>query len=270
MRSRSPLREALGLRSRELLSLVGAGGKTTLMFRLAEELSLEGKKVITTTTTKILKPSLKESPSLLIGRDQEKMKQYVRRSIDQDRHITLASERIGSGKLRGISPYLVNELWSSYDMDGLIVEADGAAGRPVKAPRENEPVIPSCTTLVVALLGLDGLGKDLNEENAFQAERISQLTGTPAGSRMTENTMALLMTHPEGLFKGTPSASRRIAFLNKADIPNGVKKGKAIAQRILEEEHPWIERIIVGQLKREPPVMEVFFPFKENISKESG
>ncbi|MCJ7704365.1 MAG: hypothetical protein MUO28_02375, partial [Desulfobacterales bacterium] len=51
------LSEALGLRAREMISLTGAGGKTTLLFRLARELSLEGKKVITTTTTKILEPS---------------------------------------------------------------------------------------------------------------------------------------------------------------------------------------------------------------------
>jgi hypothetical protein len=32
------LKEALGLAERELISIVGAGGKSTLMFRLANEL----------------------------------------------------------------------------------------------------------------------------------------------------------------------------------------------------------------------------------------
>jgi hypothetical protein len=51
------LTEALGIEAREMISLVGAGGKTTLMFRLAKELSLSGKRLVTTTTTKILEPA---------------------------------------------------------------------------------------------------------------------------------------------------------------------------------------------------------------------
>ena len=57
-----PLIESLDLRAREVISLVGAGGKTTLMFRLAKELVLTGEKVVTTTTTKILEPSSEETP----------------------------------------------------------------------------------------------------------------------------------------------------------------------------------------------------------------
>ena len=53
--------EALGLQAREVISLVGAGGKTTLMFRLAKELLLSGKRVVTTTTTKILEPTPEET-----------------------------------------------------------------------------------------------------------------------------------------------------------------------------------------------------------------
>ena len=101
--------------------------------------------------------------------------------LDQYRHITIARERLGSGKLKGVSPNLVNELWSSNRIDIIIIEADGAAGRPVKAPRESEPVIPTRTTLVVAILGVDGVGKELNEENVFQPERVSKITGIPAG-----------------------------------------------------------------------------------------
>jgi len=63
---RGSLSEALGLQRREMISLTGAGGKTTLMFRLAKELSLAGKKVITTTTTNILKQQSGKFPSLRV------------------------------------------------------------------------------------------------------------------------------------------------------------------------------------------------------------
>lgn len=252
--------ESLDLNEREMISLVGAGGKTTLMFRLARELFVEGKKVVTTTTTKILEPASGETAFLFIHPDEDRLKGFVLQRLGQYHHITLARERLESGKLKGVSSGLVNDLWSSHEIDAIIIEADGAAGRPVKAPREKEPVIPSNTTLVVAILGVDGAGTELSEENVFQAERVSKMTGIPMGEKITDEAMAVLMTHSEGVFKGAPLSSKVIALLNKVDIPDGMVRGKGIAQKILERKHPKIKRVVLGQLKKDPPVAEVIFP----------
>lgn len=257
---RGIITEALGLKDREVISLVGAGGKTTLMYGIAKELFLSGKRVVSTTTTKILEPKPEETKFLFVDSDEKRIKDFVWRHLDQYHHLTVVRERLGSGKLKGVSPDLVNELWSSDKIDVIIVEADGAAGRPVKAPREWEPVIPTATTLVVAILGVDGVGRELSEENAFQPEGISKITGIAIGEKLSGNGMALLMTHVEGIFKGAPSSSRVIAFLNKVDIPDGVRKAKGIARKIFERKHPQIERVVLGQLKNEPPVAEVIFP----------
>jgi len=253
------LKESLGLKAKELISLVGAGGKTTLMFRLARDLVAEGKKVVTTTTTKILEPSSGETAFLIVNQDEEKLKQSVFSHLDKYRHITITSERLGLGKLKGVSSDLVNDLWSSNEIDYLIIEADGASGHPMKAPRDKEPVIPSSTTLVVAILGVDGVGVELNEVNAFRSELISKMTGIPLGEKMTDEGMAVLLTDPKGIFKGAPPLSRVIAFLNKVDIPDGAAKAKGVAQKILEKKHPQIERIVLGQLRNEPAIVEVIF-----------
>ena len=71
--------------------------------------------------------------------------------------------------------------------------------------------------------------------------------------------MAVLITHPDGIFKGAPDSSRIVVFLNKVDIFNGLEKAERIAERILDQRHRRIERIILGQLKTEPPVVKVFF-----------
>ena len=255
----SLLSESLGLGKREVISLVGAGGKTTLMFRLAKELVLGGKRVVTTTTTRILEPLAEESPCLFVDPENQKIRRYLRKHLSSYRHITVAQERLGAGKLKGISSGFVQELSRLEEIDVLIVEADGAAGHPVKAPREGEPVIPSNTTLTVALSGVDGLGLELREENVFRSERVSQLTGLSRGNRMTEEAMAVLITHADGIFRGTPDSSRIVVFLNKVDILNGLEKAERIAGRILDQGHRRIERIILGQLKTEPPVVKVFF-----------
>jgi probable selenium-dependent hydroxylase accessory protein YqeC len=256
----SGLIDALGLGKREVISLTGAGGKTTLMYRLARELFLKGKRVVTTTTTKILEPVSGDTAFLFIHQDEEAIKQFVHRHLDNYKHVTLIRERLESGKLKGISSSLVDDLSSLNEIDYVIIEADGAAGRPVKAPRGGEPVIPSSTTLVVGILGVDGAEREVNEENVFRAERVSNLTGVPIGEKMTDEGMAILINHPEGIFKGAPPSSRRIAFINKVDIPNGVVRAKGIAQKIIERKHPQIERVVLGQLKSEMPVADVIFP----------
>jgi probable selenium-dependent hydroxylase accessory protein YqeC len=259
MQTRSGLlTDSLGLQEREMISLVGAGGKTTLMFRLAKELVLQGKKVITTTTTKILEPLSEETVRLIVDSDEKKLQHLVALHLDRDRHLTVARERLGSGKLRGVSPEVAANLWNSTGADTVIVEADGAAGRPVKAPREHEPVIPSNTTLVIALLGLDAIGRQLNDENAFQPELISKMTGVRVGEKMTGPMLAILMTHREGIFKGAPAGSRVVSFINKIDLPGGLQKGRALAREILNRKHPRIERVVLGQLRHDPPVAEVF------------
>ena len=56
------LKEAFDIHPKDVISLVGAGGKTTLMFALSRELSLHKEVVITTTTTKIFPPSTHDPP----------------------------------------------------------------------------------------------------------------------------------------------------------------------------------------------------------------
>jgi probable selenium-dependent hydroxylase accessory protein YqeC len=253
------LSESLGLGPREVVSLAGAGGKTTLMFRLANELLLSGKKVVTTTTTRILEPTSTETAFFFVHSSREKIKEFLEGHLDRFRHITVAGERLGEGKVKGIAPDVICDLWDASLSDYVIVEADGSAGRPLKAPREQEPVIPPNTTLVVAILGIDGLGMELDERNVFQPALMSTLTGVPVGQRIDAESMAILMTHPDGIFKGAPASSRVVAFLNKVDLLSESRKAEEVAERILAKQHPRIERVILGQLRRDPPVARVYF-----------
>lgn len=51
------LRDAPGVMRGELVSLIGAGGKTITIFRLAKEMPDQGCKVLVPTTTPIVKPT---------------------------------------------------------------------------------------------------------------------------------------------------------------------------------------------------------------------
>jgi len=114
------LKQSLGLGERENISLVGAGGKTSLMYLLARSLSASGHRVITTTTTKILEPGPDETPCLSLGETHDS----ILEKLELHGHVTVASQRLADGKLQGINPRQVDGLWESGKIDYLIVEEE--------------------------------------------------------------------------------------------------------------------------------------------------
>jgi len=251
------LREALGVKPGEVISLVGGVGKTTLMFALARELASGGSCVITTTTTKILEPTPAETPLLLLETEAERMVDLLLRNLDEYRHITLATEKLPSGKLKGVSPELVTRLAELNQVSFIIVEADGAARRPLKAPNLTEPVMPPNTSLVIPVVGIDALGCNLTEEDVFRPEIVSRLTGLPLGEVISAEAIAILVTHPEGIIKGSPTPARIIPFINKMDLVEGLSKGRDLASKILGVKHCQIKQVILGQAQLPEPVLEV-------------
>ena len=250
--------DSLDLKPREIISLVGGGGKTTLMFALARELSEAGHKVITTTTTKIFEPSLQESPKTILLGESQNWRDWLRRELDGYGHITLAQERIPEAKLKGISPELVLELDKSRLAPYIIVEADGSRQHHLKAPNTTEPVIPENTTLVITVTGIEALNRPLTEDFVFRAHIAAQLLGLPLESPVTAEAIAALITHPNGIAKGSPATARIIPFINKMDLNTDLLSARDLAAKILTRRHSQIERVILGQVNsRRNPVREI-------------
>ena len=250
-------KEALDIKPGDVISLVGGGGKTTLMFALARELASNTGCVVTTTTTKIFEPLPSETPLLLLETNGQEMIRLLLQNMDKYQHITLATERLASGKLNGIGSELVIKLAELNQVSYLIVEADGAAHKSLKAPNPTEPVIPRSTTLVIPVVGIDALGCQLNEENVFRPNIVSKLTGLALGKIITADVIATMVTHPEGIAKGSPARARIIPFLNKMDLDDGLPRGRTLAAKILEKRHPQISKVILGQVQAAEPVVQI-------------
>jgi probable selenium-dependent hydroxylase accessory protein YqeC len=252
------LKEAFDIHYGDVISLVGAGGKTTLMLALAKELAATGESIVTTTTTKIFDWQAPGS-SLIVELDEKKMIAQLVQELKKHRHVTLASERLlAEGKLKGISPELVARLAELEQIAYIIIEADGAARRPLKAPNATEPVIPQNTSLVIPIVGIDALDSKLNKENVFRPEIVSRLTGLPLGSVISADAITTLMTHTEGIIKGSPPHARIIPLINRMDLAQGLATAENLASNILERGHPQIERVVLGQVQSAEPVVEIF------------
>ncbi|MCP4665590.1 MAG: putative selenium-dependent hydroxylase accessory protein YqeC, partial [Deltaproteobacteria bacterium] len=151
-------------------------------------------------------------------------------------------------KVEGISPKRADAMFQEPLLDYLIVEADGAAHRPVKAPAQHEPVIPSSATVVVALMGLEAMGKDLGEEMVFRPERFERITGLVPGERLTPEILSRLFLSPKGLFKGSPPTARLVAFLNKVDLVGEEQGARELAGLVLKDAKSPIDRVVIGSV----------------------
>ncbi len=240
-----------------VVSLVGAGGKTSLMYQLARELSDAGKSVLTTTTTKIFIPAKAQSEHVILSDSPKDIIQRAKGLLRDNRHVSAAKKIIeAQGKLEGYPAKTITELWRSKLFQWIIVEADGARQRPLKAPGRFEPVIPACSHIVIGMVGLKGVGKPLNKKWTFRPEVFAQITKLDLGRPIDGNAVAASILHQQGIMKGGPSKTKRIAFLNQADISNGLKIGQRIRDILIEQQSGRLNRIIIGNVRYDPPVLE--------------
>jgi probable selenium-dependent hydroxylase accessory protein YqeC len=230
-----------------IVSLVGAGGKTTLLFRLAKELAAAGESVLTTTTTKIFLPTPAQSAHVIISSDITEMLGRVEALPPSALHITAAARRDpATGKLIGFGPEAIEAFRKSGWFRWILVEADGASRRPLKAPADHEPVIPEATGWLVAVVGLDAIGEPLTHTGVFRAERYARLTGLALESPVTPESVSTALLHDSGIMKGCPPTARRFIFLNKADREDRRNAGRKIAEIVTAANRGNLFAILMG------------------------
>lgn len=247
------LRDALGLGDRDVVAFVGAGGKTTAMFRLARELHAGGAKVVVTTTTKILIPPPSSDLRVVLERERSALLASVTSAIAHGSIPVVARETTPDGKLVGIPPEWAADLVGCPAVTHLLVEADGAARKPFKAPREGEPVIPSAATVVVAIVGVDALGEPLSEV-AHRPEEVMAITGLAAHDRLDARAIARVVLDPRGSTKGAPPRARIILLVNKADDPRRVEQARELAAEL---RRGGAQRVVIAALEATEAVIEV-------------
>ena len=135
-----------------VVSLAGAGGKTSTIRRLAWEAVGRGLKVLVVTTTHMARPG---AFGVFDGNAEEI------RTVLERRSLAVAGRPAEKGKITFTGWELYKEACSLADL--VLVEADGSRRLPLKVPRAGEPVIPDNTDMILCLNGLTSLGKRAEE-----------------------------------------------------------------------------------------------------------
>ena len=249
------LAAAFGLTGDDIVAVVGGGGKTTAMFRLADDLVAQGACAITTTTTHIFGAQIALAPAHVPAVDATR--ERVLADLAARRHVlVVGATDADSGKAEGVTLDLFRRLRRWCPGVCIVNEADGSRKRPFKAPAAHEPVIPEETTVVAVVVGADVFGQTLDAEHVHRPERVSALSGAAPGSPITPEIVARVLAHPDGGRKGVPAGARVWVLINKVERLADRAPARETAERLLRE--PAIQSVLLTSLWGERPVLETF------------
>ncbi len=146
-----------------IIAVVGSGGKTTLIKKLASRYRSEGKNVLITTNTHMF---IEEDTLLTDDADT---------IIHILKETGYAMAGIPDGeKIKPLSKETFDAVCACADV--VLVEADGSRRLPLKYPNATEPVIPENTEEVIVVCGLNAIGQKA-KDSCHRLELVKECLG---------------------------------------------------------------------------------------------
>ena len=192
---------------RGVTSLIGSGGKTTMLHVLAAELSARGSVILTTSThirpselfpclfsptAEAIRAALAKTPVVCVG------------SLTPEGKFTACA--LSFETLAGLADY-------------VLVEADGSKRLPLKAHADYEPVIPENSGKTVCLVGASGLGRPIREV-VHRPEIFCSLSETAPEQPATPKAVACVLNR---------EALADEYYVNQYELPDARKQADSLA-----------------------------------------
>ena len=205
------LAELLSIRS-GITAVIGGGGKTTLLRALGTELAADGARVLLCATTKLF--PFADLPNLA-----DPTETALAEALEARRLVCAGTPVPGTGKLT--APNIPMARLAAL-ADYVLAEADGAAGRPLKAHASHEPVIPPEANQTVLVIGASGFGRPIAEA-AHRPALYARLADVPESAPASPETEAAVLL-AEGLHTRV--------FINQVETAEARRQAAALAVRL--------------------------------------
>lgn len=230
----------------DVVTITGAGGKTSLLFFLAEKLSEYGK-VLITTTTKIYCPSEEKYESLIVGNNI---------SAGKNKNITVVGSRIEDGKLHSLSYEEINNMRKNYDF--ILIEGDGAKEKLLKEWNDYEPCIPEFSTKIIGVINMDILDLNISEKNIHRFELLKEKFPKDINKKITSDFLQRYILLAD-YFKNSNRDSEKYLFFNGIDGESYLSKFQETLRTAYKlSENNLLPKIFMGSLKE-----KVIYPLKK-------
>lgn len=188
------------------IAAAGAGGKTTVLKRLAAEYKEKGLKPIVTTTTHMFR----EDSALFL---EEPSVEEILTLLDKE-GCAFAGGKAKNGKIKILSANVLDAVLKLPNP--VLVEADGARRFPAKFPADHEPVLLPQTTHVLYLYGMDAPGQKIKDV-CFRPELTADFLKKSSEDLLMPQDIAMLAQNGRAGRKGVEAGMHYAVILNKAD-----------------------------------------------------
>ncbi|MEX1248485.1 MAG: selenium cofactor biosynthesis protein YqeC [Anaerolineales bacterium] len=247
------LRRALRLGNAPQVAFAGAGGKSAALFLLAGQF---GVPVLVTTSTHLSAQQTRQGDQhLVIGETSDISRMDAARLppvtvltgpiVEDDRALALSDEAL-----------LALSVFAHHHGLPLLIEADGARQRALKAPAEHEPAIPPFVDAVVVVAGASGLDKPLDGQVVHRPKIFGELADLQPGHAIGPQHLIKVLLHKQGGLKNIPAKARRVALLNQADTPELEGAARGMAGALLTG----FDAVLVAALRQAAEVRAVYEP----------
>jgi len=252
--ARPSLLDVLAAR-RGVICAVGAGGKKTTLQRLAEaHLAAGTARIGLTCTVLSARPSSRLAAERLVA-EPAVLETEVPLAAARHRLLAYAAPSEKPGRLGGLEPRLIAALHRRGEFTVSLIKADGARMRWIKAPRDDEPVLPPDPTTVLYLVSAKALGQPLDAAIAHRPERVAIVTGAAFGERLLPVHVARLLASPQGALQAAGDAML-VPIINMVDDPARRAGARAAAELALGLTARF-DRVVLTAMTAAEPVVEV-------------
>jgi probable selenium-dependent hydroxylase accessory protein YqeC len=219
----------LNIQPSQCVSIMGAGGKSTLMNRLADELIVLGRTVVLSSTTNYHRPRTLQPDQILLTGDAPDWPDRLGVLGQRWNRLLVLHHDLGDAMVKGIDIATVRIIHDRIPDAIVIVKTDGARKRWFKAPNRSEPVIPPWSQLSITVVNWEILGQSLTEALVHRPERVAELTGLTLGDPITPQVVGTVLTHPDTYAAKIPSGARRAIYISHVRTAMDVEQAKRIA-----------------------------------------
>ncbi|WP_297134845.1 selenium cofactor biosynthesis protein YqeC [Terrisporobacter sp.] len=203
--------DTFDIKNKDIITIVGAGGKTSLMFS-ASSLFRKDYKVLVTTTTHIYVPDKNLYDEMIMLSDikddevSRENQKYDNKSYNDENHnnekysdiiknnkngvyvignyivnnsnsntsnCNIDDSKVNFNKIKGLTFDQLDKITPYFDI--VIIEGDGSKEKPLKGWNDKEPVVYHKTTKTIGVVDISSIGLYINEENIHRVEKFLKI-----------------------------------------------------------------------------------------------
>lgn len=238
------------IKNKDIVTIVGAGGKTSLMFS-ASSLLRKNYKVLVTTTTNIYVPNEKFYDKMIMlceikGENYNNLIEKSNNGVYVIGNEIVNNLEADKSKIKGLNFEALDKIIPYFDI--VIIEGDGSKEKPLKGWKDLEPVVYNKTTKTIGVVDIKTIGLNINEENIHRLDEFLKIINDEEAKKVKVKHLKNIILNKKGLFKSFEG--EKILFINKTENIKDKKNAVLLINKVKDENLSYINKFIYGSITK--------------------